>query len=72
MSESAKPLTCRIVRGVDEASKVEARWTALTRDLAEPNLFYEPWFLLPVVPLAAHAESFELLLVCLLYTSRCV
>jgi CelD/BcsL family acetyltransferase involved in cellulose biosynthesis len=65
MNDAAQPppTTCRLVRGIEAASREERRWEALAAQAAEPNLFAEPWFMLHAVPLGPEPERFEALMI---------
>lgn len=42
-------LRCQVVRDVDEMAALSELWHRLSRDAADPNVYYEPWMMLPAL-----------------------
>lgn len=52
-----------VVRGLPELMNYVPDWESLAEQALEPNVFYEPWFLVPAVEAFASARNLEFILI---------
>lgn len=60
---SGEIFSIRVLRGADELQEHSAELTELSSAALEPNVFYEPWMLLPALRAFAGGTPLELMLV---------
>src|SRR4051794_13145438 len=56
-------LRCVLVRNINDLIAHLDDWESLAANASEPNVFYEPWMLLPALEHYGHASNLQFLLI---------